>query len=236
MRVKGRPTFPLGFLQFVLYSQFLRLPSFAHMDSESHPPEQAVEMFLPYLDRTKGHIPLAAFLALARDSLHILNDGIRERQHLLQLGHNTRFGFPSAARRWREPVRAVQAVSASTWSAPLPETASAAHSPSRLNRCLNMIGCLRHEVAYRLFGTNHAEAFKLAAWINADDQGLIVRFLLVAQLDVEHSELVAFRLRFACFEQVAGLCRCAGHEWHTSAINNWDTHEQGLPFSWSEPG
>src|SRR5947208_12205351 len=148
-------------------------------------------MFFAHLDRAEGAVPLAS-LPFACDGLHILNHDIGEWQHLLQVHDDTGFGFPSTAcRRW-DPLLALRPISKPFGSVPLAVSPCPSHGPACLDGSLYMVGCLYHQVDDGLFRPTHTEAFKLAAWINSCHQRLIVRVLLVAQLHVEESELVAF--------------------------------------------
>ena len=53
-------------------------------------------MLFAHLDGTEQPIPLAPF-AWPRHGLHILDDHRCEWQNLLEVYHDTRFGFPTAS-------------------------------------------------------------------------------------------------------------------------------------------
>jgi hypothetical protein len=88
---------------------------------------------------------------------------------------------------------------------------------------------LRHEVEDGVFGAHHADAFKLAARINPNHKGLIGGGLLIAQLDIEQAQLVAFGAGLPTFEQVASFGRGARHEGDPSGVDNWYS-QRPFPF------
>ena len=84
-----------------------------------------------------------------------------------------------------------------------------------------MNGRFCHEVEDGILGTRHAIALELASGINARHKRLIVRFLLIRELDVEQPRLVPFGPRLAAFEQVASFGGRAGHLGDAPRVNNW---------------
>ena len=118
--------------------------------------------------------------------------------------------------------------------APLALPSGPAHRAPGLDRSFDMIGGFHHQVEHGVSGANHTHPFKLRPRIDPCDEGLVVRFLFVTQLDVKEPELVALGSCVAAFEQVTCFRRCAWHERDPECIDNRYAHK-GLPFSWSRP-
>src|SRR5437764_601812 len=98
-----------------------------------------------------------------------------------------------------------------------------------------MIRCLHHQVDDGLLRADHTEALKFASRIDPSHEGLILRFLLVAQLDVEYTEFVSLWSGFATLEEVACFGGCTGHEW-PPRVYRQRVFSRDCPFSRSEPG
>jgi len=156
-------------------------------------------MVLANLDRAEGGIP---FPMLARTQLRpdIFHHGISQWEDLFQLRYDASFRFPSAPRRGGDTPFAVQTIVEPFGASPLARAACAAHRSSYYHRVFYVVRSFCHEIEYGVFASNDAEPFKLTAWIDPHNQGLIVGFLLVGQLDTEHTKLVPLRSGFATFE------------------------------------
>ena len=146
------------------------------------------------------------------------------------------FGLPAAAGRGREPLLPGQPVLIACWTAPAAFASGPAHPPARLHCRLDMGGRFDHQVQHGLLGADHAVPLKLGARISPDHQGLIVRLLLIGQVHVEQAQLISLRMGLAHFEQGSGLGRRTGHQRDAPPIDHWNTHREGFPLSWSEPG
>jgi len=227
VRVKGLLGLALSLLESVLLSQLLCLVSLAEMNRETHLTEQAIQVLFPDLDRAKRPVPLAPF-ALAGHSLHILNHHSGEWQYFLQLSNHPRFGFPATSGRRRHPLLAVEAIVKPLGSSPFAVSSCSSHGSPRFDSFFDVIGCLCHETEHGILGANHTEALKLASWVYAHSQRLIVWLLLIDQLDVEQAKFVSLWSRLATLEEVASFHRRTGHELYPACIHNWYSHKDCL--------
>lgn len=184
MRAKALLFLLFGLLEAKLLTQVFGLPAFSQVERQSHGTQESVQMRFATLHRAEGGVPLALFTWLCH-GLDILHDGIRQGKRLLELGHDTGFGLPSTACRGCNALCAVEAVIEPRGPAPFPMSACSAHGSPDLDGILYICGCFHHQVDHRVPGANYAESLKLAAWINAYHQGLIVRLLMVGQMDRE---------------------------------------------------
>ena len=143
--------------------------------------------------------------------------------------------WPPSGSVWRgEPLFTVQAIVEALRSAPLAEPTSTSHRSTRLDGLFDVIRRLDHQVRHGVKSPNHAEAFKLAPRIHAYHERLIVRLLLVAELDVEQAKLIALRFGFARFEQVTSFGGGTWHERYPAGIDNW--YSQGISLLQVKPG
>ncbi len=140
-----------------------------------------------------------------------------------------RFGLPPAARRGRDAALPVESVVESFGPAPLAVPSRPPHRAAGLHRLFHMVGRFRHEVQYRVFRADHAIALERASGVNAHHKRLIVRLLLVRELDVEQAELVALWFRMPALLQVAGFGGRVRHQLHASTIHDWYSHKDFLP-------
>ena len=124
----------------------------------------------------------------------------------------------------------LESVVASFGPAPLAVPPRAAHRAAHLNRLFHVGGRFRHEVEYCVFRADHAVALDLppGGW-PARHQRLIVRLLLVTQLDVEQAQLAALRSCQPALEQVPRFGRRTGHKRRARAIYYW--YSQGISLS-----
>src|SRR6266567_3233004 len=199
MGVKCLFALALRLFEPVLLTQLLCLPPLSHMDDQPHLSEQVIQMLFAHLNRAKRSVPLAAF-AWARHGLHVLNHHVHQWKHSLQLHDHSGLGFPSTARRRRYSCLSLEAIVKPLWSAPLALSSCPPHGSAGLDGLLDVIGCFHHEVEHGLLRANYTVALELTAWINSHDKKLIVRFLFVAQLHVEQSELISLWPGFALLE------------------------------------
>src|SRR3989442_3821646 len=144
------------------------------------------------------------------------------------------FGFPSAPCRGRKTLFAVEAIVKPLGASPLPPTSGTAQRASRLDGIFDILGRLHHQVEHGVLGTDHTEPFKFAARIDTHDERLIVRFLLLGELDVEQAQFVSLWPRLAILEQMAGFSGCTGHQSHPACIHDW--YSQGISLLQVKPG
>ena len=227
VRVKGLLGLALGLLESVLLSQLLCLVSLAEMNRETHLTEQAIQVLFPDLDRAKRPVPLAPF-ALAGHSLHILNHHSGEWKHFLQLSNHPRFGFPATSGRRRHPLLAVEAIVKALGSSPFAMSSCSSHGSPRFDSFFDVIGCLCHETEHGILGANHTEALKLASWVYAHSQRLIVWLLLIGQLHIEQAKFVSLWSRLATLEEVASFHGRTGHELYPACIHHCYSHKDCL--------
>jgi hypothetical protein len=98
MRGKRLVAFAFRLPQVVLVSEGFGLPAFSQMQGQPHLAEKPIQVVLAHLNRTKGHVPLPAFRALAGHRLDIFHDHIRQWKNGTKMLDDARFGFPSAPR------------------------------------------------------------------------------------------------------------------------------------------
>src|SRR6266849_1868664 len=233
MRVEGLLGLALGFLEPELVSQLFGLPAFPCVHLVSHLAQEPVEVLFADLHRAEGRIPLAS-CSWTGDGLHILHHHNRERQDRVQLRHDACLGLPAAPCGWGEPLFTVQTIVEALRSAPLAKPTSTSHRSARFDGLFDVFRRLDHQVRDGVPRSNHAEAFKRAPRINAYHERLIVRLLLVAELDVEQAKLVAFRFGFARLEQVTSFGGGTWHERYPAGIDNW--YSQGISLLQVKPG
>lgn len=235
MAVKALFGFATRLLESILLPEFFGLPSLSRVDGQTHFTQEAVQMLFANLNRAECGIPLP-ILARASHGLHIFYHSIRERQNLFQLSYHTGFGFPSAPRRRGNALFTLEAIVETLGSAPLAMPPPPSHGSPDLYGIFDVRRGFHHQIKHRVLCANDTEALKFTPWVDAHDQGLVIRFLLIAQLDVEQTELVPLWPGIATLKQVASFGRSAGHLWDALAINNGKTHRKGFPFTRSEPG
>jgi hypothetical protein len=141
-------------------------------------------MVLANLDRTEGGIPLPV-LALLQLRLNIFHHGTGKREDLFQVCYDASFRFPPTPGRGGNTPLSVQTIVEPFGASPLARAACAAHRSSYYHRVFYVVRSFCHEIEYGVFASNDAEPFKLTAWIDPHNQGLIVGCLLVGQLDTE---------------------------------------------------
>src|SRR5260221_210596 len=163
----------------VSVAQGFGLPTLLEMNGQAHRAEQPIQMGFADLYGAKGRIPLAV-LARSGDGLHIFDHDRGYRQHGAQLFHDPRLGLPSAARRGRYPLLAVEPIVEAFGSSPLARSSCAPHGASSLHGLFDVSGCLHHEVHHGVTGPDDAEPLERTARINPHDKGLVIRLLLVA--------------------------------------------------------
>src|SRR6266852_1128112 len=177
-------------LETVLFPHLFGLPTFPQVHDQTHLTQEPVEMLFTHLDRAEGRIPLAS-LSFPSHRLHILHHGIGEWHDLLEMGDDPRPGFPAAPCRGWYPVLAVDPIVKAFRASPFASSTCTAHGAACLDGLFDMRGSFDHQVGRGGFGPDHAEAFKLAPWINANDKRLIVRLLFVDELDREQPQFVS---------------------------------------------
>ena len=202
--------FALGLHQAVPLPQGFGLPPLPREYYQTHLPQEPVQVFFADLHRTEGPVPLPALAGTAH-GLHVLDHHHRERQDGLQLLDHPRFGLPSAARRGRNAVLALDAIVEPFGASPLAMPSRPAHGATHFDRLFHVVGCFRHEGEHRVFCPHHAVALELGAGVNARHQRLVVRFLFVREVHVEETELVALWSRLSALEKVTRFGGRAGH-------------------------
>jgi hypothetical protein len=195
------------------------------MNDQAHFSHKPIEMILANLDRAEGGIPLP-MLARSEGRLYIFHYGIGQREDLSKLLYDASFRFPPTPGRGGNALLPLQPIVDPFGASPLSRAACASHGSSYLHRIFHMVRGFCHEIEHGVFASNDTEPFKLTAWIDPHNQGLIVGFLLVDQLDTEHTKLVPLWSGFTTFEQVASCCRGTRHQGCAFRVKN--RYSQGI--------